>query len=94
MTNEELQAHLRAINDAIANGEVEHMEANQFDKGMSWQPRKYSVPGTFRIKSKPREVWIAEHDWSGCVEADDRVGHAYLIPGKNGRYTKFREVTE
>ena len=53
MTNEELQGHIKALNDAAASGEIE------FGTGSDWGTTAQILTATlYRIKPKPREAWI------------------------------------
>lgn len=97
MTNEEFQKALSLVREAFKSGAVQC--CTMYDCDFSDEKPDVvhvSLHPTvkYRIKPQPREIFIAEHDWRFGADAEDRIGHAYLTPGRGGRWCKFREVLE
>lgn len=104
MTNEELQAHIKAINAACARGEIEESryaddETRQTEWVTSKGRRQYDFllnPGYFRIKPQPREAWVeicgnsARTAWLIGLEDVEEVKRRR----PESEWRKFREVIE
>jgi len=94
MTNEELQAHIDAIRSELDAGTVECYAG----KPVGWVTdvacrtmlidSTIGAAPTYRIKPKPRDVWIHEHDIGNAL----RSATESHKPGDSFR--KFREVLE
>lgn len=98
MNDRERVQRLLPIIEAYAQGQT--IQLKVFDKWCDWPSKdvqRASFDGRideYRIKPQPREIFIAEHNWRFGADAEDRIGHAYLTPGRSGRWCKFREVLE
>ena len=94
MTNEELQQHINAINNACGRGELQHRSTYQSD---DWTTRTCLMlsPDLYRIKPKPREVYILRAALSG----EEHATTAWKVSPHSEKmfdsdYAKFREVIE
>lgn len=92
MTNEEFQAHVKALNEASARGDIQFASAARPGEWLA-------VGGTFidakiyRIKPQPREVWIAEGEFDhGAIEGGFVTDTSKFSP--TTKWRKFREVLE
>jgi hypothetical protein len=88
VTNDELQAHISALNQAAADGEIEWNVL-----GNVWEPlARTFINYAYRIKPKPREVWVLEFgDGSFRAYSIDDAPPAISV---GSRLTRFREVIE
>ena len=89
MTNEELQAHLKALNDAATRGEIQFAS---FANPGGWLAigTTFIDAKNYRIKPKPREIFVANFDL--CKDATRFTAIHWPIEGQY--CTKFREVIE
>lgn len=100
MTNEELQAHLDAIRQAMKAGEVEEYcadihEWNAPTRGVVLVAIDEKLERPLRIKPEPREIFIVEHTLSPESQSWPRVYSTlqkafFREPGE--KVVKFREV--
>jgi len=89
MTNEELQAHIKAIRQAYWDDQLEERCANAENWGWPQASRVLSDNYEYRIKPTPREVWMI-CDSAGNVE---RITASEPCP-QSGKIVKFREVLD
>lgn len=101
MTNEELQAHLDAIRQAMKAGEVEEYcadihEWNAPTQGVVLVAIDEKLERPLRIKPEPREVWVNfYHDEPPCYH--DSEADAYRNRSRVAKFDRvvcFREVLQ
>jgi hypothetical protein len=79
MTHEEFDRLMQELND--------HISDVQYFDGKRWLEWGGPILGKFRLKPKPREVWIHEGDIGKALRLADG-------PAPSDRFRKFREVID
>ncbi len=92
MTTAELQAHIAALNEAAARGEIEVRDRAVRE---GWRPFRAGAliePDCFRIKQQPHEVLILVHPETGAVDSRIYVRGMTIDAAEGWEPHKFREV--
>lgn len=94
MTNEELRAHISAIQSALNKGIVE-VSGGPFPVRCVEIHCTDTHPQNFYIRPQPREVWVRIDTQTGqftAVAKDAEVAASWDMLKDMGRTAKFREV--